>query len=470
MSENIKSFQFAYMDFNNQVKIETELNDYLKRIGKEALFTSLSYLINEITFNASKANLKRIHFYKKNLNIEDEEEYKKGIETFKQDYIDHQDNYFIFAQELGYYILVKLYLEKEDFVFAITNNSTLLPIEQERIDSKFKVAKNMKSMEEVFEQVNDSTEGAGLGFVTMILMIKNMGLDVDIFKIIPDHDKTEVRISIPIANREEEETIATEIVKIIDDIPQFPPHILELKKALENENAQFSDIAHIIEKDPALIAELLKTANSAIFALPHKVSSIEDAIKFIGFEGVKNVIIDHAIRRLLAKNFNKEHVQKIMNHSVEVTEVAIKIVKQLKLKKYVEDVYIGAMLHDIGKIIISSIDDKLMKNVEKLCFEKGINRFIIENLTKGYSHSLIGARLAEKWNFPAKLVDTIKYHHSPIHTDADCYDIISIVYLANTIYYYKRNKYDFSNINSQVLRHFNLLDPDKFEKLIQSIS
>ena len=48
---------------------------------------------------------------------------------------------------------------------------------------------------------------------------------------------------------------------------------------------------------------------------------------------------------------------------------------------------------------------------------KGISREIIENLTSGYNHAMVGARLAEKWNFPDNLVKTIMHHHNPLEAD-----------------------------------------------------
>jgi HD-like signal output (HDOD) protein len=117
----------------------------------------------------------------------------------------------------------------------------------------------------------------------------------------------------------------------------------------------------------------------------------------------------------------------------------------------------------------SSLKPHMIEKILKICNEKGISSDILENLTDGFNHSLIGSKLAEKWNFPASIVEAIKYHHSP-YESADAYkDMIYIIYLANLIYYFKREEYSFSNINFEILKRFNLTDEKEFNKIFKTI-
>ena len=46
------------------------------------------------------------------------------------------------------------------------------------------------------------------------------------------------------------------------------------------------------------------------------------------------------------------------------------------------------------------------------------------------------AEVANKWNFPSILVETIKYHHSPkaaLKSDCDDIKLISIVHVADSV-------------------------------------
>jgi hypothetical protein len=47
--------------------------------------------------------------------------------------------------------------------------------------------------------------------------------------------------------------------------------------------------------------------------------------------------------------------------------------------------------------------------------------------------------------------------------------MIYIIYLANLIYYYKREEYSYSNINFEILKRFNLTDEKEFNKIFKTI-
>ena len=49
----------------------------------------------------------------------------------------------------------------------------------------------------------------------------------------------------------------------------------------------------------------------------------------------------------------------------------------------------------------------------------GVRRLDAEQMLLGMNHAEIGARLAERWNFPEPLVDAIRYHHEPERATID---------------------------------------------------
>ncbi len=63
----------------------------------------------------------------------------------------------------------------------------------------------------------------------------------------------------------------------------------ELIKTLNDEDASMKQVSGIIARDPALIAKLLRLANSASFGLPRGVSSVDDAISMVGMAKVRTL-------------------------------------------------------------------------------------------------------------------------------------------------------------------------------------
>ena len=82
-----------------------------------------------------------------------------------------------------------------------------------------------------------------------------------------------------------------------------------------------------------------------------------------------------------------------------------------------EKVYLGGMLHDIGSLIIYKEFPEEAKKILVRCKESGENLFKVEKEVLGYDHAEVGALLLAEWKLPQRLVEVVKYHHSPNHAN-----------------------------------------------------
>ena len=471
MINNAKTLKFTYLDHNSEMKIAEEIELFLTNLNKKYLKNELGYILKEIASNANKANMKRVHFNIKELNIMSEDEYEKGISSFREELsLNYHPLYTTSAKNYGYYVRLDFFTTKGYLVLSIVNNTTILPLEKERLLKKIQLTARFKSLDEALTDGLDTKESAGFGITLTIMMLRKLGLNENFFKLIENDKYTQIKIIIPLSliDKEDSNKIADTIVKEIEEIPQFPQHIIELEKILSTPNSNFNSIFKIIKKDPSLIADLLKTANSAFYMLPHKVNSIEEAIRLIGFKGIRNLVMTYAAQNILMNRYNLKHIKEIMNHSFETAFYAFNLAKRLGLKDIADDAYLAGILHDFGKIIVNSLKPGILEEIKNICSNSNINRDLVENLTSGYNHSIIGAKLAKKWNFPEHLVQSIQFHHDPLGASDESLELVSIVYLANIYSYYKKNQYDYNKINYKVLERFKLTNREVFDNLIKN--
>ncbi len=465
------SLQFTSIESNESIKIDSTLKSFLDDIGREDLFQIFSLMIQELAGNADKANLKSVHFLHNRLNINNPNEYLQGMSSFKKDGSKNKEEYHILLKQKGLLVTINMFVEEDSIVISVINNRSILPIEKLRITNNMNKSSPFTNLEDLFDRKLDTIEGGGLGTIIMLMQLRDMGLDENVFSLIEEENSTEARLTIPLGliNIDESEIIANSIMIEIQGIPQFPQHIIKLQQKLSNPNSQFSDIADIINTDPSLTANLLKMANSSFYSFSNQISNIEDAVKMIGFDGVKHFILAFSSQKILANKYNLKVQKEIMQHSTEVADYAYKLSKLLNVNSGFEVAYLSGILHDFGKIIVSAIKPDMMNNIGKICKEKGINPFIMENFSNGYNHAIIGARLAERWNFPEPLIQAIKYHHIPVKAELQYSGLLNIIYLADRIYYLKRGQCDFSEINQIVLKRTQLTDEDKFKRLVEKL-
>jgi len=444
-------------------QLEGILEVFLQEMGRDNLKDALYYCLRELAVNAKKANTKRVYFIEKDLDLNTDVDYLKGMQAFKQETLDNIDHYLTKQREAGLYIKIVFHNQNDVFHLIIANNSAMTRKEQIRVYDRIARSRAFNSMEEALATVLDDSEGAGLGLVILVLMLKRMGLNEDAFDIDVEEGETIARLSIPMSEvrKDNINVISTEIIKYIDSLPQFPENIAALQKMINNPEVEITDIAKSISMDPSLTADLLKLVNSAAFMLPKKVESIHDAVMMVGIRGLRNLLYSYGTQKILGDESDKTRI--LWQHSYRCAYYSYQIAKNiLRNKAILDDVYISGILHDMGKIAFSVVHPDLIKNIEHFCVEKGIPRVLFEDMAAGLSHAHLGANIAEKWNFPETLVETIRHHHHPSYAKKQYQAIANTVYLANSFCNFEEKILTYDQVDPYIMAEFGIRNQEQF--------
>ena len=450
-----------------EVYVEQVLETFLKEVGQERLKDYLGYCVRELAVNAKKANTKRVYFMERGLDLQSADDYKIGMENFKTDTLENIAHYLQLQKEKGLYIKMIFQSKGSTIILEIRNNVAVTKTELIRIHDKLARSRQYESLEEALTQVLDDSEGAGLGLVILVLMLKKVGLDEDCFDIVSTDTETIARISIPLAQTRIENLsqLSKAIVDQVTALPQFPENIVSIQKLINDPKSEMADIARQISMDPAMTADLLKIVNSAQFMLPKKVDSISEAVKLVGIRGIKNLLYSYGTQKILGDETNDK--KNLWDHSYRTAFYAYNLAKNFrKDRNLMDDVYVGGILHDMGKIIFSNVHPDLIGKIRAFCSEKDIPAATFEDLSAGMNHAEIGALIAEKWNFPENLVNAIRLHHDPSVAAAEFKDMVETVYLANMLCEFAGGNLTFDQIDRKVLSNFGISSEKQVETLI----
>jgi putative nucleotidyltransferase with HDIG domain len=454
-----------------EVYLEEVLEAFLKELGQEKLKDYLSYCLRELAVNAKKANTKRVYFMERGLDLNNPEDYKLGMANFKQETMDNIGHYLQLQKEKGLYIKVILHVKAQIINLEVRNNVAITKTELIRIHDKLARSRQYNSLEEALTQVLDDSEGAGLGLVILVLMLKKIGLDEDCFDIVASDTETIARISIPLdQTRVENLSILSQaIVDQVSSLPQFPENIVMIQKLINDPKSEMADIARQISMDPAMTADLLKIVNSAQFMLSKKVDSISEAVKMVGIRGIKNLLYSYGTQKILGDDTTDKRI--LWDHSYKTAFYAYNLAKNFrKDRNLLDDVYVGGILHDMGKIIFANVHPDLLNKIKTFCMEKGIPASTFEDLSAGLNHAEIGALIAEKWNFPDNLVSAIRLHHDPNVAPTEFKDLVETVYLANMLCEYEAGTVTFDQIDKKPLASFGISNEKQLEVLLEKFA
>jgi putative nucleotidyltransferase with HDIG domain len=465
---NITSYTLPH---SMEVKVEQTVTAFLRAAGQETLKDYVNYCVSELSVNAKKANTKRVYFLEKGFDINNPEDYKAGMISFKKDTLNNLPYYLQLQKDNGLYIKINMFYKKDVLLFEIRNNVQISRIEQIRIHEKLTRSRQYNSMEEAFSQVLDDSEGAGLGLVVMVLMLKKMGLDENCFEIAALGSETVAKLTIPIEQTKVSNitTLTQTIVDNINTLPQFPQNIVSLQKLADDPKSDMTDIARVISVDPAMTADILKIVNSAQYMMLKKVNNIAEAATILGIKGIKNLLLSYGTQKILGDETDGKKA--LWDHSYKTAFYAYNIVKNFgKDKTILDDVYVGGMLHDMGKIVFSKSTPDILGKVKSFCEDRTIPETTLEDVAAGMNHAEIGARIAEKWNFPEVIINAIRFHHDPLAAPEQFENIVHAVYLANMMCLIEREEVAPDHIDSSVLAGFGISSKKQVEIIVKKFS
>ena len=454
-----------------EVYIEQVIETFLRHTNQIRLKDYIFYCVQELVGNAKKANTKRVYFTEHGLDINDPEDYKLGMEKFKEETINEIAHYLQLQKERGLYIKVILQIKRNTIHIEIRNNVTATKAEQLRIHDKLARSRQYNNLEDAMTQILDDSEGAGLGLVILVLMMKKIGLDDECFTFKTTDKFTVTSISIPLdqAMIENMSVLSEEIVENINSLPQFPENIMLVQKLIANPDSDMQSIARQISMDPALTADLLKIVNSAQYMLSKKVDNISEAVKMVGIKGIKNLLYSYGTQKVLGDDTIDK--KKLWEHSYKTAFYAYNLVKNFKKDAtLLDDVYVGGILHDMGKIIFSNVHPELLEKIKGFCTDKNLPSSTFENLSAGMNHAELGALIAEKWNFPDRLIMAIRYHHDPDAAPEEYKDLVDAVYLANMFCEYENEVVTFDQFEQSSLDNFGLQSKKQIDTLLERLS
>ena len=452
------NYQSGYVGYKDIIYLSDIVKNYLMVIGKSTFVNTFIYIMNILINNANKANLKRVHFKQRNLDLD--QNYHIGISDFfansKTKLVDYKSA--LLSSDLK--INISIYVQAGNFILTVSNNFKICAEEIKLIDERVSEARRITKFTDSSLNLTETREGKGLSLIMVLLFLKRFRLNIDSFKLNIKEKETQFIITLPqyLLKGEEENLIAKEIVQEINALPALPDHVYKLKTKLNDPNVNIEEIEELLLHDPSLSADALKISNSALYAPRTPIETIKDAIKIIGFRGLSTLVMTSAIYRVFKDKGQLDKLEKIFQHSEKCAFFAKKILQKKKLPIEYEQIYLASLLHDIGKILIEAIDPDVFEKISRLLnSENQIPLNVIEDLAGGINHALTGCLITQKWNFPLQITEIIRCHHTPRlakhHPNS-----VFIVYLANSLIHYNDDKMDYYNLDANVLEFFDLND------------
>ncbi|ABK45704.1 putative signal transduction protein [Magnetococcus marinus MC-1] len=209
--------------------------------------------------------------------------------------------------------------------------------------------------------------------------------------------------------------LPNQLLRRMDSLTAFPKSVRLVLQLTSDANIDPKALVNVIIHDPILTFRLLQTVNAPFFGLSETISSVNHAVVYIGFNTIKNLAI-HTANRGVLPPLTSGGVDTALFHRHAITVAMLS--RGLALHSGVEEprtseFFLAGLLHDIGKLALSSAYPEPYRIIQKMVAHEGISVVEAERAQLQTDHAEVGAALARHWHLPEMLADSIGAHHNP---------------------------------------------------------
>jgi HD-like signal output (HDOD) protein len=207
-----------------------------------------------------------------------------------------------------------------------------------------------------------------------------------------------------------------EDVKSLEPLPQVALRVMAIS---QQGDLVPGDLVGVIQTDAGLTGKVLKLANSAYYGFRREIASLAEAGNLLGTNKLVNLVLTSCTARYFRRYGAQEGGagERLWERSLS-TALTAGLIARPRGNLERERAYTAGLLENVGHLVLARfLPDAEVELASALA--AGVSRLDAEESVLGIHHAEIGARLAERWDFPPVLVDTIRHHHDPSEAEID---------------------------------------------------
>ena len=205
-------------------------------------------------------------------------------------------------------------------------------------------------------------------------------------------------------------------IKSLEPLPQVALRVMAMAG---DEDLVPRDLVEVIQTDAGLTAKILKLANSAYYGFRREIVTLFDAGNLLGTSKLINLALTTCSARYFRSygGQSEDAARRTWERSV-TTAIASGLLARTRGGVERSRAYTAGLLENVGHVVLARYLPEAAGELEA-AIAAGATRLEAEEQVLGLHHGEIGARLAERWNFPPVLVEAIRHHHQPERAHLD---------------------------------------------------
>ncbi|MDR1727490.1 MAG: GGDEF domain-containing protein [Acidobacteriota bacterium] len=205
-------------------------------------------------------------------------------------------------------------------------------------------------------------------------------------------------------------------------LPSVPAVVVQVLDLVQNpDDIGTADLAKVVARDPALVAKILKVANSAWCGITREVKTLEQAVILLGLSGTMSLALSFSLVRSVkpGAGVGFDHQQYWRR---AIISAAASVAAGMALKTaHREELFLTGLLQDIGMLVLNEAVPEYGRMAAS-ALNDHMALVEIERRELQADHAQVGAWFLHRWGLPDGLVAAVRGSHGSEKSDCPLND------------------------------------------------
>lgn len=186
-------------------------------------------------------------------------------------------------------------------------------------------------------------------------------------------------------------TIPAALRSLNIDLPACPHTLVKLSLLMGSDAAGIDEMAALIESDMALASAIVRTVNSAMFGLLHRVETVHEAVRYLGMREVAGITYEMGLRAAFPPG---PLIDRIWERAGRRGLAMGRVAQTLECNAWTA--HTAGLFAESGRAVLYAHDRERYADIEQDAPNE-VAVIAAEVAVFGVSHAALGAALCQSW-------------------------------------------------------------------------
>jgi HD-like signal output (HDOD) protein len=213
-----------------------------------------------------------------------------------------------------------------------------------------------------------------------------------------------------------------ETIRRSASIPSVPMVATRCYEMTQDSNCDYNKLVELLSTDPGIASSLLRLANSPLFGVAGRVSSLRHAIALLGVTRIRQLVqARYLVQQTEELGCEKINIDYYWRLSVTTAILAAGFADALCPRQR-DAAFVGGLLADLGVLVLArSLPSQYDAIAMRYQPHETDDWIILEKQRLDVTHGEVSAMVLEQWRLPNVIVEAVRFHHAgAAEIPADC--------------------------------------------------